>query len=529
MRISANSRSAVLLLWLAFFALDARAAIDSSDVMDSVLTRYQSAVVGWAGVITSSATWLFWTLVLISMVWTFGMMLLRKADIGEFFAEFVRFTIFTGFFWWLLINGPAFADSIMASLRQLGGNATGLGSSLSPSGIVDVGFAIFDRVVDQSSVWSPVNSAVGIIIAVVILVILALVSVNMLVLLVAGWILAYAGVFFLGFGGSRWTSDMAINYYKTVLGVAAQLFVIVLIVGIGNTFLDDYFNRMNVGITIKEMGVMLIVSVILLMLVNKLPNLVAGIISGASIGGVGIGQFGSGAAIGAAGMATAAAATGGAMIVAGAANAAGGAQAVMAAFSKANENVSSSSDVLSSMWGGGGNSSVGDGGVSSALSAGNTPFAQAAGFSNSSDSMWSRGEDRDAKRQTENGTDQAKSDGKQNSGSTESTGTAKTGQGGNRQSTSTQNGGFMTAAATSGKIAVDAGVNLAKGIADVAMAKAGERIADTTPGKIADAIKGNGNSSETNIEFAGNSLSGESDTHSEIAAFVNRGNSGTST
>lgn len=524
MRVSANSRSVVLLLWLALFALDARAAIDSSDVMDSVLTRYQSAVVGWAGVITGSASWLFWTLVLISMVWTFGMMLLRKADIGEFFAEFVRFTIFTGFFWWLLINGPAFADSIMASLRQLGGNATGLGSSLSPSGIVDVGFAIFDRVVDQSSVWSPVNSAVGIIIAVVILVILALVSVNMLVLLVSGWILAYAGVFFLGFGGSRWTSDMAINYYKTVLGVAAQLFVIVLIVGIGNTFLDDYFNRMNVGITIKEMGVMLIVSVILLMLVNKLPNLVAGIITGASMGGVGIGQFGSGAAIGAAGMATAAAATGGAMIVAGAANAAGGAQAVMAAFSRASENVSNGSDVLANMWGGGAGSVNSD-----SRNTGGTPFAQAAGFSNSSDSMWGRGEDREAKRQTESGIDQAKSDGKQNSGATESTGTAKTGQGGNRQSTSTQNGGFMTAAAKSGKIAVDAGVNLAKGIADVAMAKAGERIADTTPGKIADAIKGNGNSSETNIEFSGNSLSGESDTHSEIAAFVNRGNSGAPT
>lgn len=519
MRISANSRSAVLLLWLAFFALDARAAIDSSDVMDSVLIRYQSAVVGWAGVITSSATWLFWTLVLISMVWTFGMMLLRKADIGEFFAEFVRFTIFTGFFWWLLINGPAFADSIMASLRQLGGNATGLGSSLSPSGIVDVGFAIFDRVVDQSSVWSPVNSAVGIIIAVVILVILALVSVNMLVLLVAGWILAYAGVFFLGFGGSRWTSDMAINYYKTVLGVAAQLFVIVLIVGIGNTFLDDYFNRMNVGITIKEMGVMLIVSVILLMLVNKLPNLVAGIISGASIGGVGIGQFGSGAAIGAAGMATAAAATGGAMIVAGAANAAGGAQAVMAAFSKASENVSSGSDVLTNMWGGGGAAA---GGVSSDSSnTGGTPFAKAAGFSNSSDSMWGRGEDMDAKWQAESGTEKAKSDGKQTSGSNESTSSAKTGQGGNRQSTSTQNGGFMTAAATSGKIAVDAGVNLAKGIADVAKAKANERIADTTPGKIAGAIRG-GSSPETNIEFAGNSLSGENDAHSEVAAFVNR-------
>ncbi len=203
MRTPTYFKSIVLLLWLAIFALDAHAAIDSSDVMDSVLTRYQAAVTGWAGVITNSATWLFWTLVVISMVWTFGMLALRKADIGDFFAEFVRFTIFTGFFWWLLTNGPAFASSIMTSLRQLGGNATGLGSTLSPSGVVDVGFAIFDKVIDRSSLWSPVNSAIGIIIAAVILVILALVSVNMLVLLVSGWILAYAGVFFLGFGGYR--------------------------------------------------------------------------------------------------------------------------------------------------------------------------------------------------------------------------------------------------------------------------------------------------------------------------------------
>jgi type IV secretion system protein VirB6/type IV secretion system protein TrbL len=39
----------------------------------------------------------------------------------------------------------------------------------------------------------------------------------MLLLLASGWVLAYGGVFFLGFGGSRWTSDLAINYYKTVL------------------------------------------------------------------------------------------------------------------------------------------------------------------------------------------------------------------------------------------------------------------------------------------------------------------------
>src|SRR5574338_304897 len=343
-----------LVLGLAFLSLEAHAAIDNAGLLDSVLARYSAAASAWASAITSAATWLFWTLVVISMVWTFGMMALRKADIGEFFAEFVKFTIFTGFFWWLLTNGPNFAKSIMDGLRQVGSNATGLTSALSPSGIVDIGFAIFNKVLAASSMWSPVDSAIGIILAAIVLVILALVGVNMLLLLVSGWILAYAGVFFLGFGGSRWTSDMAISYYKTVLSVAAQLLVMVLIVGIGKTFLDDYYGRMSEGITIKELGVMLIVSMILLLLVNKLPSLVSGIITGASVGHAGIGNFGSGAAVGAAGMAAAAAATGGAMLGASAANAAGGAQALTAAFSKASENVQSGSDVLTSMWGGGG-------------------------------------------------------------------------------------------------------------------------------------------------------------------------------
>src|ERR1700756_3913698 len=132
-----------LLVLLPFFCVEAHAAIDNAGVLDNVLARYSAAAGSWATYITSRASWLFWTLTVISMVWTFGMMALSKADIGEFFAEFVRFTVFTGFFWWLLTNGPTFATAIMDSLRSIAGNANGLGPSLSPSGIVDIGFDIF--------------------------------------------------------------------------------------------------------------------------------------------------------------------------------------------------------------------------------------------------------------------------------------------------------------------------------------------------------------------------------------------------
>jgi P-type conjugative transfer protein TrbL len=327
--ISLETAMLVLLLGLMLTSLQAQAAIGNADVLDDILIRYQTAATAWATVITERASWLFWLLVTISMVWTFGLMALRRADLGEFFAEFIRFTVFTGFFWWLLINGPAFATSIISSLKQIGSEAGGLRDVLSPSAIVDIGFHIFYRALDESTLRLPIDSMTGIIMAAVILIILALVSINMVLLLVSGWILAYAGIFFLGFGGSRWTSEIAINYYKTVLGVAVSLFAMVLLVGIGKTFLDDYYRQMSMGLNLKEMGVMMVVSIILLVLVNKIPPMLAAIVGG---GAGGIGNLGAGAAIGAAAAATGVA-TG--MMMASAAHATGGASAIKAAFDAA--------------------------------------------------------------------------------------------------------------------------------------------------------------------------------------------------
>jgi len=432
---------------------------------DDILRRFQSAALGWQSVITSAASWLFWTLVLISMVWTFGMMALRKADIGEFFAEFVRFTIFTGFFWWLLINGPNFAMSIMQSLSQLGASAGGLPSTpgqlgLTPSGIVDIGFKIFGQIIDNMSFWPNKFhlSLMGGIMGLGILIMLCLIGINMLLLLVSSWFLAYAGIFFLGFGGSRWTSDMAINYYKSVLGLAIQILAMVLLIAIGKTFLDQYYATIQDDIAatnLKSMAALLMACIVLLALTSRIPSLLAGIITGAAVGGGGVGSIvGAGTLAASAGIAGAAVATGGAALAAGSAAAAGGAQAIMAAYTKAAENasISGNNGDLMSAFSGDGDSGVGG---SNDASTGDTPFAQAAGFS---------------------------SDGGKSSG---------------KASTVSTGGGFLSSAAKAGRIAADAGGILAKAAGSVAMTKASSikesamtRIADTTGGKIASAIKG---------------------------------------
>ena len=535
-----KSAAIPLFLWLALFSFSAHAAIDNAGVLDNVLSRYQAAASTWQAVIAARATWLFWVLATISMVWTFGMMALRKADIGEFFAEFIRFTVTTGFFWWLLSNGPAMATGIMNSLRTIAANASGNPTTLTPSGIVDIGFDIFFKVLDQSSVWSPVDSAAGILISVVVLVILALVAVNMLILLVSGWILAYAGIFILGFGGAKWTSEMAIGYFKSVLGVALQLMTMVLLVGIGKSFVDQYYTAMSAGISLKELGVMLIVAVVLLALVNKVPPLIGGL-SGGHIHALGQG-FGAGAAIGAAAVGGAAIATAGAALAAGATSMAGGAQALMAAFSKANASESGGSgstgvgDLMAAAGGVGGGSGGDSGGGSSLASA----MGDSGGGSSPAMGGGSGGGGQPANMQSQIEGDSSRVEQAQASGGDPIAAADKrergnTGDSGGGAPNEQKSGGSMLAQAS--RIAAGTAGNLAQGSWDVARAKASsmkdaamDRISETTGGKIAAAInaraEAEAGTSTPPATFDDNSLSAgaekSADAESEVAAFRDR-------
>jgi P-type conjugative transfer protein TrbL len=278
-----------LLLVLWWCPGEAQAAINSAGLLDTALQSFQTSAAGWAAYITARASWLFWTLATISLVWTMGQLALRRAEIGEFLGEFLSFTLMTGFFWWLLTNGPTFAVQIMSSMRQLAGSASGLGPNVYPSTLADIGFQVLDRVVTQSTIMKPIDSAVGLLVSMIILVVVALIAINMLVLLVSGWILAYAGIFFLGFGGSRWTSDMAINYYRTVLSLGAQLAGMVLVVGIGFGFINQYYVNMSTQVSVKEMAVLMVAAIVLLGLVNKIPPLLGGLAMGGGVGALGSG------------------------------------------------------------------------------------------------------------------------------------------------------------------------------------------------------------------------------------------------
>ncbi|MCF5974760.1 P-type conjugative transfer protein TrbL, partial [Xanthomonas perforans] len=115
-------------------------------------------------------------------------------------------------------------------------------------------------------------------------------------------------------------------------------------------------------------------------------------------------------------------------------------------------------------------------------------------------------------------------------------------QGGQQAAPGSTGPGLLASAAaalgTAGRVTADAGANLVQGVGEVAKAKAAsirdaavERIADTTGGKIAAAIRASAESDqaaavESVPTFGGNNLAGAdsaaADPDDEVTAFANR-------
>jgi P-type conjugative transfer protein TrbL len=259
-------------------------------VVDDLLGQYKSAGKAWEATIEQAATNLFWVLATISLAWTCISMGIKQADLVEIVAELCRFIMFTGLFLWLLTNGAAYANDIIQSLSQVGTNAGGQG--LTPGDIVNLAMQVYQQTLQHVNFLQPESVVAPVIISVIILIVCALVAVNMILLLCAAWIVLYAGLIFLGFGGCRWTSDMAINYYRTVLGVGVSLMTMKLIIAIGVRYLHELVAAVSTTLDAAQLGIILVAVIILAVISHRLPHMVAGMVLGGgnngAIGGIGV-------------------------------------------------------------------------------------------------------------------------------------------------------------------------------------------------------------------------------------------------
>ena len=283
----------VLLLCMLSPTAFAQSTPNPHDVVSNLLEQFNAFQ--FPDTILKSANYLFWSLATISLVWTMGMLLLRRGDIGEFFLELVRFIIITGFFSWLLTNASSadpqqgFVNMIINSFVKMGDAMPGNSGLLGPpaNNVADIGLRVFNQVMEQSTDWPDGDKLIAGSLAIMILMALTLVAAQLVLVLIMAWLLAYGGIFLLGFGGSRWTSPLAISYYKHVVAVGTALLSLALVIAFGQIFLNSMSVPLTTGgvaVTLEALAAMLMAALLMVVLCIKVPGLLYTMVTGSQLG-----------------------------------------------------------------------------------------------------------------------------------------------------------------------------------------------------------------------------------------------------
>src|SRR6516165_5581271 len=104
------------------------------------------------------------------------------------------------------------------------------------------------------------------------------------------------GVLFMAFGATRWTKDFAVSTIRYTLPVGAKLFVLQLLVSIGDSLIQSWAVTFN-DITASSLCILVGCSIVMLALVKVLPETMQRIVNGASMAS-GSALVGAAAAVG---------------------------------------------------------------------------------------------------------------------------------------------------------------------------------------------------------------------------------------
>lgn len=333
-------RKAAFLLALAFLFFSAQTYANTG-ILDNIATSYKDASAGWATTLIGYANRLFMLLATIELAWSFGVWAMDKSELQGFTSAIVKKIMWIGLFYALLLNGPTWIPLIVDSFTEAGATAGGAIGGLSPSEIFTTGLdnaATMLQGIKDMSLWDDFATIIiAGLAAIAIVLAFAVIAGQLLIALIESYIAISAGLLFLGFGGSRWTIDFVQKFIGYAVATGVKLFMLFLIVGIGNNQAIQWKNMLQ---TIGQPGapvfnLILTVfggSIILAVIAVQIPAMAASMLSGSPT--MTAGAAAGTAAMGAAGV-VGAGAMGAASTISAAKSVGGAASATSAAFNEA--------------------------------------------------------------------------------------------------------------------------------------------------------------------------------------------------
>ena len=152
--------------------------------------------------------------------------------------------------------------------------------TMKPSEIVDVGLDFYSTLW-ESLAWDWDTIAMDLVstlIGVVFFLFCLIIALKVLIQLISLWCYMYAGAFLLGFGGGRWTRDMAIEYFRGVLAASVKYFAMLFIVAIMNSLMTTLLKTWDITEPVSTLQA-LSLPIMFFMIMETVPDMIAGIVN----------------------------------------------------------------------------------------------------------------------------------------------------------------------------------------------------------------------------------------------------------
>ncbi|RMC65163.1 P-type conjugative transfer protein TrbL [Sinorhizobium meliloti] len=274
-----------LLLAASFAASAAQPALaQEGSLLTSLQNQITTAAKGWETTVMDAAKSLFWILATIEFGIAAVWLALQAASLDSWFAELVRRILFVGFFAFVLAQGPTFAKAVVDSLFQIGAG----GGTASPADVFNAGLAVATKMSEKIQFGLFEDNALAISAAfamVVVVISFSLVAAIFVSVMVEMYLGLLAGMIMLGLGGSSFTKDFAVRYLVYAFSVGMKLMALVMISRIGSEVLIGLANEPQVDDQFQTALAIAGIAVVVFIIAIYLPNIIQGVVQGASVTG----------------------------------------------------------------------------------------------------------------------------------------------------------------------------------------------------------------------------------------------------
>ncbi|ECQ5351839.1 P-type conjugative transfer protein TrbL [Campylobacter coli] len=297
-----NGSKLALVLFLCFLIPNLAFGAESPE---GALTLIKNGLLSWTPLIKTACLWVFWTLVAIDLIWTFGLKALSGFEFGEFLTTLIKKIIYIGIFLFLF-NTDQWLQIIFNSFSQLATNVNN-GIDVKPNNIISTAIDVVITILQSASIFSPVQSFFIAISGIIILISFLLMAIDLLIVYLKFFLMNVIVFFALALGGLNHFKQIGLNPIMTAIKVGVELFMIQGLMGICFTMIGAIANEINQNITIENILIALVTPVIFCIITKMIPGIIEAVFNGsigesagASAGFRAVATMAAGAATGAA-------------------------------------------------------------------------------------------------------------------------------------------------------------------------------------------------------------------------------------